>query len=42
MRVDVGSIAPCRRAEEEGWVSPDYVVCRLKDDAPVGREYLFT
>jgi type I restriction enzyme M protein len=42
MRVNVGSIAPCRRAEEEGWASPDYVVCRLKDDAPVGGEYLFT
>jgi hypothetical protein len=41
MRDNVGSIAPCRRAEEEGWASPDYVVCRLKDDAPVSGEYLF-
>lgn len=42
MRVNVGSIAPCRRAKEEGWVSPDCVVGRLKDDAPFSRKYVFT
>jgi type I restriction enzyme M protein len=42
MRVNVGSIALCRRAEEEGWVSPDYVVFRLKDTAPFSAEYLLT
>ena len=42
MRVNVGSIALCRRAEEEGWVSPDYVVFRLSDEAPFSDEYLLT
>ena len=42
MRVNVGSIALCRRAEEEGWVSPDYVVFRLTDDAPFSDEFLLT
>ena len=42
MRVNVGSVALCRRTEEEGWVSPDYVVFRLKDDAPFGADYLLT
>lgn len=42
MRVNVGSIALCQRAEEEGWVSPDYVVFRLTDDAPFSHEYLLT
>ena len=42
MRVNVGSIALCRRAEEEGWVSPDYVVFRLTNDAPFSDEYLLT
>lgn len=42
MRVNVGSIALCRRKGEEGWVSPDYVVFRLKDDAPLSDEYLLT
>ena len=42
MRVNVGSIALCRRAEEEGWVSPEYVVFRLNEDAPLSKEYLLT
>jgi type I restriction enzyme M protein len=42
MRVNVGSIALCRRAEEEGWVSPEYVVFRLADDAPFSEEYVLT
>ena len=42
MRVNVGSIALCQRTEEEGWVSPDYVVFRLTDDAPFSAEYLLT
>lgn len=40
MRVNVGSIALCRRAEEAGWVSPDYAVFRLTQDAPFDAEYL--
>lgn len=42
MRVNVGSIALCRRPDEEGWVSPEYVVFRLTDDAPFSAEYLLT
>lgn len=42
MRVNVGSIALCRRAEEEGWVSPDYVVFRLTADAPFSEQFLLT
>ena len=40
MRVNVGSIALCRREEEAGWVSPDYVVFHLADGAPFDEEYL--
>lgn len=40
MRVNVGSIALCRHEEEAGWVSPDYAVFRLADDAPFDAEYL--
>ncbi len=40
MRVNVGSIALCRREEEAGWVSPDYAVFRLTEDAPFDAEYL--
>ncbi|WP_448751856.1 N-6 DNA methylase [Actinomyces naeslundii] len=40
MRVNVGSIALCRREEEAGWVSPDYVVFRLVDGAPFDEEFL--
>ncbi|NHA01937.1 hypothetical protein G5V59_26150 [Nocardioides sp. W3-2-3] len=40
MRVNVGSIALCRREDEAGWVSPDYVVFRLTEDAPFDEEYL--
>jgi len=40
MRVNVGSIALCRREDEAGWVSPDYTVFRLSDDAPIDAEYL--
>ncbi|GAB3546635.1 hypothetical protein GCM10027404_07420 [Arthrobacter tumbae] len=40
MRVNVGSIALCRREDEAGWVSPDYVVFRLAEDAPFHEEYL--
>lgn len=40
MRVNVGSIALCRREDEAGWVSPDYVVFALKPDAPFDSEYL--
>ncbi|MCQ0024507.1 hypothetical protein M4914_17120 [Streptomyces somaliensis DSM 40738] len=39
MRANVGSIALCRR-EEAGWVSPDYAVFRLTEDAPFDAEYL--
>jgi len=42
MRVNVGSIALCQRAEEEGWVSPDYIVFRPTDDAPFSADYLLT
>ncbi|MEX5254821.1 N-6 DNA methylase [Kocuria arenosa] len=40
MRVNVGSIALCRREDEAGWVSPDYVVFRLAEHAPFDEEYL--
>jgi type I restriction enzyme M protein len=40
MRVNVGSIALCRTEEEAGWVSPDYAVFRLTEDAPFDAEYL--
>ncbi|GAA3143380.1 hypothetical protein GCM10010466_37970 [Planomonospora alba] len=40
MRVNVGSIALCRSEEEAGWVSPDYAVFRLTEDAPFDAEYL--
>lgn len=40
MRVNVGSIALCRREDEAGWVSPDYTVFRLSEDAPFDAEYL--
>ncbi len=42
MRVNVGSIALCRRQDEEGWVSPDYVVFSLADGAPLSADYLLT
>jgi type I restriction enzyme M protein len=42
MRVNVGSIALCRHTEEEGWVSPEYVVFRLTETAPFDAEYLLT
>ncbi|GCE76003.1 N-6 DNA methylase [Cellulomonas biazotea] len=42
MRVNVGSIALCRREEETGWVSPDYMLFRLKPGAPFDNEYLLT
>ena len=38
MRVNVGSIALCRRGE--GRVSPDYAVFRLTEDTPFDAEYL--
>lgn len=40
MRANVGSIALCRREEEAGWVSPDYMLFRLTEDAPFDAEYL--
>ncbi|NYF28106.1 N-6 DNA methylase [Microbacterium sp. JAI119] len=40
MRVNVGSIALCRREDEAGWVSPDYAVFRLAEDAPFDEEFL--
>jgi type I restriction enzyme M protein len=40
MRVNVGSIALCRREDEAGWVSPDYTVFHLASDAPFDEEYL--
>lgn len=40
MRVNVGSIALCRREDEAGWVSPDYVVFRLAEGAPFNEEFL--
>lgn len=42
MRVNVGSIALCRRPDEAGWVSPDYVVFGLAEDAPFSAEFLLT
>jgi type I restriction enzyme M protein len=39
-RAELGSIALCRDAWEEGWVSPDYVVFRLTADAPFDPEHL--
>jgi type I restriction enzyme M protein len=36
MRAALGAIALCREAGEEGWVSPAYVVFRLKRDASIG------
>jgi type I restriction enzyme M protein len=40
MRINVGSIALCRSESEAGHASPDYVVFRVKPDAPFGPEYL--
>ncbi|WP_214465600.1 N-6 DNA methylase [Microbacterium flavescens] len=40
MRVNVGSIALCRREDEAGWVSPDYTVFHLSPDAPFDAEFL--
>jgi hypothetical protein len=40
MRINVGSIALCRTEEESGYASPDYVVFKLKPDAPFTAEYL--
>ncbi|NKV31300.1 N-6 DNA methylase [Rhodococcus hoagii] len=40
MRANVGSIALCRKEDETGWVSPDYVVFRLLDSAPFDSEFL--
>lgn len=40
MRVNVGSLAYCRSPQEEGWVSPEYVVFRLNEDAPFSADYL--
>src|SRR3546814_19147311 len=40
MRVNVGSIALCRREAEAGWVSRDYVVFRLGDATLIVEEYL--
>jgi type I restriction enzyme M protein len=40
MRVNVGSIALCRTDADTGHASPDYVVFRLKPEAPFGPEYL--
>lgn len=40
MRAELGSIALCRDAREEGWVSPEYVVFRLTADAPFNAAHL--
>lgn len=40
MRVNAGLLAFCRSATDEGWVSPEYVVFRLKEGAPFGPGYL--
>jgi type I restriction enzyme M protein len=40
MRVNVGSIALCRKEDEAGWVSPEYVVFRLTEVAPFDSEFL--
>lgn len=40
MRVNVGSLAYCRTTTEEGWVSPEYVVFRLIEDAPFSPDFL--
>jgi type I restriction enzyme M protein len=40
MRAGLGSIALCRDAREEGWVSPEYVVFRLAANAPFDAAHL--
>jgi type I restriction enzyme M protein len=40
MRVASGAIALCQDPQEEGWVSPAYVVFKLKDGAPFSSEHL--
>jgi type I restriction enzyme M protein len=40
MRINVGSIGLCRTEAEAGYTSPDYVVFRLRDDAPISAEYV--
>lgn len=40
MRINVGSLAYCRSATEEGWVSPEYVVFSIAEDAPFSADYL--
>jgi len=42
MRAVQGAFALCRSPSEEGLVSPDYIVFRLKDKAPVGPEDLLS
>lgn len=42
MRAAQGAFALCRSPSEEGLVSPDYIVFRLKDKAPVSPEYLLS
>lgn len=42
MRAAQGAFALCRSLSEEGLVSPDYIVFRLKDKAPVGPEYILS
>lgn len=40
MRAMEGAIALCRKVTEEGWVSPDYIVFRVKEDAPFSATYV--
>lgn len=40
MRAELGSIALCRDAKQEGWASPDYVVFRLAANAPFDSTHL--
>jgi type I restriction enzyme M protein len=39
-RIDSGALAHCQQTSQEGWVSPEYVVFRLTDNAPFGPAYL--
>lgn len=40
MRINVGSVGLCRNEDQSGYASPDYVVFRLKSNAPMSSEYL--
>ena len=39
-RINSGALAYCQQPSQEGWVSPEYVVFQLANDAPFGPAYL--